>query len=62
MANAKPQVRLDEDVQQLASWAIEREAREGRPGMSEKQAINWLAREGARVLKLGTPIAKKVPR
>lgn len=57
---AQQQVRLDEDVQQLVAWLVEREAKEGRPGMSDKRALNWLAREGARAMKLATPVATVV--
>ena len=56
---AQKEVRLDEDVQQLVVWLVAREAAEGRPGMSGKRALNWLAREGAVALRLAKPVAKK---
>lgn len=56
---AQGQVRLDADVQALVRWLREQEAKRGNHGMSEKAALNFLAREGARSLQAAASDAKK---
>ena len=53
-------VRMDEDVQRAVKGLQERESERGAGKLSDARALNWLAREGARAMKLATPVAKKV--
>ena len=50
-------VRMDEDVRDAVNALKASEKKRGAPVPNDTRALNWLAREGARAMKLAT--AKK---